>query len=77
MLEDYKNKVKKLLLPDSDAEVDNFSNNELKRVFEYAEDFNAIAITELYRSDIALNKQGISIGILKEDGSASGIVLTD
>lgn len=77
MNEDYKNKVKNLLFPDSNAEVDNFSNNELKRIFEYAEDYNAIGITKLYRSDIALNKQGISLEILKDDGNTSGIVLTD
>lgn len=77
MNEDYKNKVKKLLLPDSDAEVDNFSNNELKRIFEYAEDYNAIGIAKLYRSDTTSITQGISIEILKDDGNACGIVLTD
>lgn len=65
-------RVNELFSEDCNADTNQFSITELKRVLEYLEDSKGSRIKALYRSNTTPITEGVSVKIIRIDGSESG-----
>ena len=70
-------RVNELLSENCKADTNQFSITELKRVLEYLEDSKGSRIKALYRSNTTPITKGVSVKIIRIDGSECGCTFSD
>ena len=70
-------RINELLSDDCKVDTRQFSMSELKRVLEYLEDSKGSRIKALYRSNTTPITEGVSVKIIRIDGSESGCTFID
>lgn len=70
-------RINELLSDDCKVDTSQFSITELKRVLEYLEDSKGSRIKALYRSNTTPITEGVSVKIIRIDGSESGCTFID
>ena len=74
---DIRERVNKLLSEDCNADINQFSISELKRVITYFEDCKGCKIKELYRSKTTPITESVSVKLIRDDGSEVGCTFLD
>ena len=74
---DIRERVNKLLSEDCNADINQFSISELKRVITYFEDCKGSKIIGLYRSETTPITESVSVKLIRDDGSEVGCTFLD
>ena len=74
---DIREKVNELLSEDCNADTNQFSITELKKVITYFEDCKGSKIKELYRSETTPITESVSVKLIRDDGSEVGCTFLD